>query len=87
VPNLYYPLEFIGGVQGEMDIAVNTIYDQTMLASVVTGYLRIIVFVWTIALCGIATRLLTEFSWVKSFLISAVAFFATITLMSFIVGI
>jgi hypothetical protein len=87
VPNLYYPLEFIGGVQGERDIAVNTIYDQTMLASVVTGYLRIIVFVWTIALCGIATRLLTEFSWVKSFLISAVAFFATITLMSFIVGI
>jgi hypothetical protein len=87
LPRLYYPLEFIGGVQAERDIAVNMIYDATTLVSVVSGYLRIIVFVWTIALCGVGTRLLTEFSWVKSFLISAVAFFATTTLMSFIIGI
>jgi hypothetical protein len=87
VPNIYYTLEFIGGVQGEREIAVNQIYNQTWIVSVVSGYLRIAVYIWTIALCGLATRLLTEFSWFKSLLISAVAFFATIALMSFVIGV
>jgi hypothetical protein len=41
---------------------------------------------WTIALCAIAIRQLTEFSWSKSALIAMAAYFATILAESFLFG-
>jgi len=86
LPELYYPLEIIGGVEGEGDIASNKILEQTWLFSDVYRYVQIGVFVWTIVLCAIATRLSAEFSWTKSFLVSATAYFVTITVVGLILG-
>lgn len=86
LPTLYYPLEFLGGVKGESENAYRKILDKTWLVSQISGYIQIAVYVWTIALCAIATRLLTELSWTKSFLVAAVAYFAALTAQSFILG-
>jgi len=86
LPELYYPLEIIGGVKGEGDIASNKILEATWLVSDIYRYVQIGVFVWTILLCAIATRLSAEFSWTKSFLVSATAYFATITVVGLILG-
>jgi len=85
-PTLYYPLELIGGVSGESDIAYNKILEETWLVSQVTSYVQIAVWVWTIALCAVALRLLVEFSWAKSFLVSTVAYFVGMLVESFILG-
>ena len=86
LPNLYYPLELTGGVSGESEIAYKKILEQTWLVSQISSYIQIGIYVWTIALCALATRLLTEFSWTKSFLITTVAYFASIVVESFILG-
>jgi hypothetical protein len=85
-PTLYYPLELIGGVRGESDIAYDKILEETWLVSQVTSYVQIAVWVWTIALCAVALRLLVEFSWAKSFLVSTVAYFVGMLVESFILG-
>jgi hypothetical protein len=85
-PTLYYPLELIGGVEGESEIAYNKVLEETWLVSQVTGYVQIAIWVWTIALCAIALRSLTEISWAKSFLVSTVAFFVGMLIESFIFG-
>jgi hypothetical protein len=86
LPRLYYPLEFLGGVQGETENAYNKIMDKTLLVSQISGYIQIAIVIWTIALCAIATRLLTEFSWSKSFLVATVAYFVTTLAQSFLLG-
>ena len=86
IPKVYYPLEIIGGVQGEGEAAYNKILDETWLVSQISSYVQIGIYVWTIALCAVATRLLTEFSWTKSFLVATVAFFASLMIESFIIG-
>jgi len=86
LPDLYYPLEIIGGVKGEGDIASNRILEQTWVVSDIYRYVQIGVFVWTIVLCAFATRLSAEFSWTKSFLVSATAYFATIMVTGLILG-
>lgn len=83
---LYYPFEFVGGVKGESEVAYNKILEETWLYSQVYGYLQIIVYAWTIVLCSIAVRLLTEFSWTKTVLIASVAYFVSILAESFILA-
>ncbi|MDI6847067.1 MAG: hypothetical protein QMD23_02910, partial [Candidatus Bathyarchaeia archaeon] len=83
---LYYPLELIGGVEGEFEIAYSKILEETWLVSQIIKYVQIAVYVWTIALCAIATRLLAEFSWSKSFLVATVAYFASMLAENFILG-
>lgn len=85
-PTLYYPLELIGGVSGESEIAYNKILEEMWLVSQITSYVQIAVYIWTIALCAIALRLLVEFSWAKSFLVSTVAYFVSMLVESFILG-
>jgi len=75
LPNLYYSLEYLGGTSTEMAIATAKMNDQTWLFSTINGYIQIAVFVWITALCATATRLLTELSWAKTTLASAVALF------------
>jgi len=86
LPTLYYPLEFLGGVKGETENAYNKIMEKTLLVSQINGYIQIAIIFWTIALCAIATRLLTEFSWSKSFLVATVAYFVTTLAQSFLLG-
>lgn len=87
LPKLYYPLELIGGVGNEGDIAYNKLLEETWLVSLVSRYLQIIVYMWTILLCAIAIRLLCEFSWSKSFLISTVAYLVSLLVTSLLTGI
>jgi hypothetical protein len=86
LPTLYYPLEFLGGVKGETENAYNKIMEKTWLVSQISGYIQIAAIFWTIALCAIAIRLLTEFSWSKSLLIATVAYFVTTLAQSFLLG-
>ncbi len=86
LPTLYYPLEFLGGVKGESENAYNKIMDKTLLVSQINGYIQIAIIFWTIALCAIATRLITQFSWGKSFLIAMVGYLVTLIAESFLFG-
>jgi hypothetical protein len=87
LPRLNYPLEFMGGVQGEGQMVFDKLIEATQLVSTIGTYLRLATYVWTVGLCALATRSLTGFSWPKSGLISAVAFFASITLVNILIGI
>jgi len=86
LPRLDYSLEFLGGVNGETENAYKKIMEKTFLVSQISGYVQIAILVWTIVLCAIVTRLLTEFSWSKSFLIATVAYLATTLAQSFLLG-
>ena len=87
LPRIYYRLEFMGGVSGESERAFNTILEETRLASQISSYVQIGVYVWTIALCALAIRLLAEFSWSKCVVVAIVAYFASVLMESFILGI
>jgi hypothetical protein len=86
LPTLYYRFSFLGGVNGESVRAYNEIMEQTWLVSQISGYIHIAAIVWTIALTALAIRLLAEFTWTKSFLVAAVAYFAAMLAQSFILG-
>ncbi|MEM3731166.1 MAG: hypothetical protein QXE74_05280 [Candidatus Bathyarchaeia archaeon] len=87
LPTLYYPFKFLGGVPGESVSAFSEIAEKTWLVTQVSSYVQLATIIWTIALCAIATRLLTGFSWSKSFLLAAVAYFATLMLENFLLGV
>lgn len=84
LPKLYYPLEYIGGVAGEREIAYNAFVEQTWLVSEIIGYVQIVVHIWTIALSSLAVRFLTGFGWTKSFFIGASAYLITILIAGFL---
>jgi hypothetical protein len=85
LPSLYYRFQLIGGVSGESENAYNTdIWNNVWLVSQISGYVQIVVYFWTTALSAVASRLLTQFSWSKSFLIATVAYFATIVLQGMV---
>jgi hypothetical protein len=73
LPSLYYPFELFGGTASERTAALNKLTSQVALASAVSGYIQLASLVWIVALCAIALRLLTEFSWAKSAVVSAAA--------------
>lgn len=86
LPTLYYRLEFLGGVKGESENAYNIIIEKTLLVSQINGYIQIAIIFWTIALCAIVTRLITQFSWSKSSLIAMVGYFVTLIAEIFLFG-
>jgi len=75
LPNLKYPLEYLGGVKGEYESALSKIEASTALASQISSIVNIVVIFWIIALCALANRQLTDFSWSKSILVAIVAYF------------
>jgi hypothetical protein len=81
LPSLYYPFELFGGTASERAAALDKLSSQVGLASAVSGYIQLASLIWIIALCAIAVHLLTEFSWVKSAVVSAAAVAVT-----FVVG-
>jgi hypothetical protein len=86
MPNIKIPFELSGGVPGEGQAALNLISDQTALVDLIGRLSQIALYVWTIALAGLAVRLLGEFSWTKSFLAATVAYFITLFVGSFLFG-
>ncbi len=87
LPALYYPLELLGGVIGEFESAYQTnILGPTAFVSEISGFVQGAIYVWTIGLCGVATRAQTGFGWPKSLLVSAAAFVLTTMIMGFILG-
>lgn len=86
LPTIYYPLKMLGGVPGEGQTAYDQILEATQPVSQITNYIQIAMHVWTISLCAIALRLLFEFSWMKSILISALAYLLSVLAMSLIMN-
>jgi hypothetical protein len=84
-PRLYATLEYFGGAEGESQIAQNRFFDQIILAYQLNEIALTLLLVWTIALCTIAVRVLTEFSWTKSVLVAVVAYVITNIVVSFII--
>jgi hypothetical protein len=84
LPVIRYPLEMLGGVPGEGQTAYDQILEATQPFTQITSYIQMVIHLWTISLCAIALRLLFEFSWMKSTLISAMAYLLSILAMSLI---
>jgi hypothetical protein len=77
LPNLYYPLEFRGGVNGEGQSAFDALAASTALASQISSLVNIAAIFWIVSLCAIVIRELTGFSWSKGFLVAVVAYFVS----------
>lgn len=84
LPTLRFPFELINGVQGEGTAALNTISNQTALATQIGTIAQLLVWAWTAALAALAVRLVTEFSWAKSVAVAIVAYLVTIILAGLI---
>ncbi|MGQ9530773.1 MAG: Yip1 family protein [Candidatus Bathycorpusculaceae bacterium] len=87
LPTLYYRFDLIGGVKGESEAALTKLLDDIWLVNQIYGYVQIAVHLWTMGLCAIATHLLTQFSWTKSFFIGAFSYFASLMLTKIMLGI
>jgi len=83
LPTIYRPLELFGGTEAEFSVAFDKLMNTIWLVNQIYGYLQIVIFMWTIGLCAIAVRVLTEFAWTKSILIATVAYFASMLIQSF----
>ena len=84
LPNIYCPLELLGGVKGEFETAANKIWEETWIVIEFSRYLQMTVYMWTVGLCTIATHSLTEFSWSKSILLSTAAFLISLLIIGII---
>jgi len=85
LPKINLPLEFLGGVGGENEIASNQVLGQISLVNQLLTYVQMVILVWIVVLCALATHLLAQFSWGKSFLVSVVAYLASTLIASFII--
>lgn len=86
LPRMYYPLEFFSGIKGEFEIAYAEVFEATWLVYQIGNFVQIAIFIWTIALCAIALRLLTEFSWAKAIPVSTAAFFVSVLAEAFLLA-
>jgi hypothetical protein len=84
LPNLKYPLEWLGGVNAEAQNALNKLTEDTALASQISSFVNVAAIFWIVALCALAIRQLTEFTWTKGFLVAVVAYFITMMAVSII---
>jgi len=83
-PEIHYPLKALGGVPGEAEASYNYIFEQTQLLYQFISYVEIVMGVWAAVLCAIAIRLLSEFSWIKSLPIAALAYLAYFVVMNMV---
>ncbi|MEM2103972.1 MAG: YIP1 family protein [Candidatus Bathyarchaeia archaeon] len=84
MPNLKYPFELMGGVEGEVENAYRKISEETWLVNQIYSIAQTVLMVWTVALCAIAVRLTAEVSWTTSILIAFVAYFAAVLVEGFL---
>ena len=82
IPAIKYSFEYIiFGFRGGAEAAYIALLNQ------IFNYIQTAVTIWTIVLCAFAIRAATEFSWSKTFLIAAVAYFAATTIEGFLIGV
>ena len=79
--NINVPFALEGGVPGEGQAAYNAILSQTRFVSLTGTIMQLIMYVWTIALAGLAVHVLGEFGWTKSLLAATVAYFVTLLIV------
>jgi len=85
--NIRVPFALSGGVPSDAgQAASNAISNQTYFVSLTATVIQIAVWVWTIALAGLAVHLLGGFGWTKSLLAATVAYFVTLFIGSFLFG-
>jgi hypothetical protein len=85
LPNIKYPLEFLGGSSSPgYQSALNKIVQDTALFSQIEEFVDIAVTFWIIGLCAFAVRQLDEFSWSKSLLVAVIAYFVMAIVASII---
>jgi len=85
LPELQYPLEYFGGVEGEKQVATNKISEKTWIIDQVNFYVQITMLIWTIILSAIAIRTQTTFSTPKSIGIAALSYFLSLYLAGFVI--
>jgi hypothetical protein len=86
MPTIYYRLELLGKVVGESKNAFDNLSADMWLFSTVYQYVSIGISIWTIILCATVTRIINEFSWSKSALISVVSYYASTIIMNFLLA-
>jgi hypothetical protein len=79
---LRYPLEYLGGVPGEWQTAYIQVVGPVPN---ILLYIERIIYIWTIALCATALRLMFAFSWVKSFFVSALSYLFSLLIFRFLI--
>ena len=87
LPNLYYLLEVLAGTPGEFEVAYQVILDEIAFVTMVGGIIQAAVYTWTVALGTFIVRAITEFSWMKSLLVSGVSLLLTIIILGFLLGV
>lgn len=85
-PPIYYKLELMSGVRGESEVAYNELLEEAWLAYQIANYVPTAMMVWTVFLCAVVLRALTEFSWAKSLIISFIAYFISMFAENFLLG-
>ncbi|MGC9345288.1 MAG: hypothetical protein ACP5ER_00645 [Candidatus Bathyarchaeales archaeon] len=80
-PELRFPLEVLGGVPGEWQTAYDQVFGPI---STIFSYIEMGIYIWTIALCAIALRLMFAFSWMKSLFVSALSYLFSLFVFRFL---
>ena len=60
LPNLYYPLEVLAGVQGEFDVAYQVIVNLVSTVTFIAGVVQIVILAWNVGLGTFITREVTN---------------------------
>lgn len=81
LPDIYYPLEVLAGTPGEFETAYQIILDKISPIYNIQTAITLAVNIWIIALGAIIIKTITEFGWLKSFLVSGLSVFATIIIL------
>jgi hypothetical protein len=78
-PNFYYSLKILGGVPGEA-----TYLPLFESISIVFWYIQRAIYVWAIGLCAVALRSMFSFSWLKTILVSVLAYLLSVLAFNFL---
>jgi hypothetical protein len=78
-PNFYYSLKILGGVPGE-----TTYLPLFESISIVFWYIQRGIYVWAIGLCAVALRSMFSFSWIKTILVSVLAYLLSVIAFNFL---
>jgi len=82
-PEIKYTFEYLGGVSGEWENAINKILQPLAVSSQILWFVDKFVWVWTVALCATALHLMFTLPWTKSILASITSFALYLLLLIF----
>ncbi|NWG11279.1 hypothetical protein HXY33_05995 [Candidatus Bathyarchaeota archaeon] len=80
-PDLRFSLQALGGVSGESENALLEVLGSLLT---VLWYVERIIYLWAIAICTFAIRALFSFSWVKSIMVSSLAYLLSVIVYHFL---